>query len=234
MARLLWKPEKQNKKIVFKGPGITRGPAFIEVLMFSKVQISNMALVHLGSTRLINDLDEDSMEAKKCKAFIDVAIAMIFKQSRPEWARTIKTLALVETDETDLLPYSYLKPVDCADLISLSYGGNLYMAPTGVKWNFLESDQGTLIVSNLKDARAEYIKIISNTAMYPVDFVTALSYLLGYFIGPGLMSGDRIGVADSLFKKYRMFLSQAAASSRNETNDPVNENYTTPSIAARG
>lgn len=202
--------------------------------MFSKVQISNMALVHLGSTRLINDLDEDSMEAQKCKAFIDVAIAMIFKQSRPEWARTIKTLAFVESDETALLPYLYLKPTDCADLISIGYGGNVYMAPQNIRWNYLESDQGTLIATNIKEARAEYINIITNTAMYPVDFVTALSYLLGYFIGPGLMSGDRLGVADSLFSKYRMFLSQAAASSKNETNDPVNEDYVTPSIAARG
>ncbi len=40
--------------------------------MFSKAQIGNMSIMHFRSTKLINDLDEDSQEAIVCRQFYDV------------------------------------------------------------------------------------------------------------------------------------------------------------------
>lgn len=199
--------------------------------MFAKVDIFNMALGHLGVSKIITDVNEESLEAAALRNFYNIARGMIFRAVDWPFARTIKPLALVKETPNEEWSYQYQYPADCAKFLRILNGYQYETSDLKADHVQLDTEDGTMILANNQEAIAEYIRVIENTGVYPDDFVLAFSYLLASLSAMTVTGGDPLKYGEKNFGLYRMFLSTAAANNKNE-NSRAQSNYT-PSIAAR-
>ncbi len=68
------------------------------------------------------------------------------------------------------MAYSYKYPQNCADFIGIF---NPYSLDRKIEYVFENSDQGTLILTNQPEAVGEITALITDTGVYPPDFVLA-------------------------------------------------------------
>lgn len=200
--------------------------------MFAKVDIFNMALGHLGISKIITDVDEESLEAAALRNFYDIARDMIFRAIDWPFARVIKPLALIEETPNEEWNFKYEYPADCALFLKIVTGYYYDTSELKAEFELLNTDTGTAILAQQQEATAQYIKVITQTGMYPPDFVIALSYLLASLAAMSITSGDPLKLGEKNLGLYRAFLGIAAASSKNENHRRIVGSYT-PSIQAR-
>lgn len=199
--------------------------------MFTTADIFNMALGHLGISKVITDVNEQSLEASALRTFYKIARNMIFRAVDWPFARTIKPLELVLETPNEEWNFQYQYPVDCANFLRVVTGRGYQPTDFHSQHVQLNTDAGTMILSNQNEAVGEYIRILENPGLYPPDFVIAMSYLLAGLSAMQLTSGDPLKLGERNLGLYKAFLGTAAASNKNENKRA--QNSTTPSIAAR-
>jgi len=184
---------------------------------YTKTEIANMAISHLGSGKVIADLDSDkSQEGAACRQFWTVAYEMM--QRGFDWPFLTKTaaLTLVASDPSDEWAFSYRYPPDCAVARRILSGVRNDTLETEAKYTIMRDDTGLLIYADAEDAELEYGIRDTSTALWPVDFCLALSYLLASLVAPRIAAGDpfqRGAIAQKLFVYAE---SNARANARNE------------------
>lgn len=201
--------------------------------MFAKVDIFNMALGHLGISKVITDVNEASLEASALRTFYNVSRNMIFRAVDWPFARTIKPLELVLETPNEEWNYQYQYPADCANFLKIVTGLQYEGSDLRAQHLQLYTDSGTMILSNNPEAIGEYIRIIENTGVYPPDFVLAQSYLLASLSAISLASGDPLKLGEKNLALYKSFLGVAAAANKNESHRSAPAVASTPSMAAR-
>lgn len=191
--------------------------------MTSVVEICNMALRHLGVSREIQDIDENSKEAAACRAFYENTRDEVLRDFDWSFARRRDTLSVVETDPNLDWSYSYARPADAVAIRNIPNDAGIRTdtASSRVPFDEGRDDTQELIFTDQVDAELVYTIRETNPEKYPPDFVSALSLLLASYIGPSVAGGDQFKLADRAFALYERKIPRAQRNNaREERRDP--------------
>lgn len=203
--------------------------------MATSTTIANLALSHIGHGVTIDDLDtEQTREA--------IAVRTVFEQARDEvlrdfaWPFATKevALALVETLTSDTAEwgYAYRYPADCFRLRRLKSGVRNDTRASRAKYKITRDDDGPLILTDAESVEAEYTVLVSEVDQWPVDFRTAVSRLIAYYVAPSITAGSKFFRPDVLWAEYQNALGRAMSNAANEEqrDEPPDSEF----ITARG
>lgn len=192
----------------------------------SPVGIANMALSHIGAKSTIESLDEDSPEANQCEIWYDHSRLQVLEAYDWNFARKRKTLALhgdtISETAADPLAgvwaFRYSYPSDCvaARKIQNPNAPPDDAIPFEVETS-LNGEQKS-ILTNREDAVLVYTWDLTNTDMFSILFVSALSHLLAHEIAFSITGERKIKITE--LGIYDKILPQATAKSANEGVDP--------------
>lgn len=145
---------------------------------FSKIDIWNLALSHLGIKQEVVSETEESDEAKACRRFYDLAREELLREFPWSFARKTAALALIRENPTPFWIYEYRYPSDCLFFLRLVASSSIALDRRNMEFELSADASGRVIWTNLKDAMAEYTSSAENTLLYTPHFVKALSYRL--------------------------------------------------------
>lgn len=182
--------------------------------------ICNLALSHVGSSTVLQSMNETFKEAQQCRLHYDQCRRETLQ--RTNWTFSHRTIDLsLQGQAPSKWQFSYAYPADCLRVLAV-YNPDLYdrrrsplppyqlaASPNGEQRN-IWSDQELAVADIIGDVTA--------VSIFDGQFVTALSYLLAARIAPALMGGDSV---DALIQKHEFYLGQAAGSSKSESNEDM-------------
>lgn len=223
--------------------------------MASAVDISNLALSHLGEQPLVTALTpvpSGGAYASKCAIFYPIARDAFLEMHDWGFATRRKTLGELALGD-DLPPawaYAYEFPSDCVKprrVLPPGAPANLLPPPGGAQPVALDDDRGQdfkvemtptgvkVIYTNVEDAVLIYTRQVTDTTKFTPLFVLALSRLLAaHLAGPVIKGETGMKVAAA---QMRIFLElEGARAMSSDANARQSNPYTTaiPSaIAAR-
>ncbi len=183
-------------------------------MAYTKVDIGNMALSHLGEAR-INSFSEQSEEAQECSLWYDVCRQEMIEASEWTFARTRVTLELHNEAATDgLFCYRYKWPVGQVYLRRLQhpFSRQSKKVPFMVELAPIAGDMS--IQTDLEDAIGVFSVDQTNAALFTPKFVTALSHLMAARMAVALTGKE--SHQRNQYQLYQIFLSSARASDANQ------------------
>lgn len=184
--------------------------------MASKIEICNMALGNVGTSKTIASIDEASNEARACKTYYDQVLKEVLRVRPWPFSTGMVQLALVETQPNPIWHYSYRYPSDCAKVRRIVPSD--VMVDDNYRDPFIISSDtaGRLVLSNQINAMAEITKIITDPLLFDEGFINAITWLLAAKIAPSLTGNNYQKVLDRVERGYLVALSSAGASAMNE------------------
>lgn len=194
--------------------------------MSVKTDICNRALVRLGNSKFISDVDnENSPNAKSFRLIFDDERDFILRDFAWNWAKQYSALALVDGSDSTVTnydwKYAYGVPADCAMARRLSTRRagrrNSTGYPAGLDADIAgctppafelgQNDNGALLFTDEKDAILEYTKIITNLGRWDAIARSALAWRLALNLAGPL---SRIkGIVDTCNGAYETEIDKA-------------------------
>jgi len=165
------------------------------------VDICNKALSRLGHTESISALSDNTLAAILCNRFYNEARESLLKLY--PWNFAVKNyvaLTEVTTESDDTFEYVYEYPADCLRIIRL---GTEDDAGEPVHNVFsVKMVKGTVlwtkrIVTDVEDARVQYIYDVQDVDSMPAEFVKALSLMLATDLAAPLSSSAQLSAGVS-------------------------------------
>lgn len=188
--------------------------------MASKIEICNLALTHLGVGKEIANLETEASEAAEaCNRVYDLSRQETLRDFNWPFATRFVALALVEENPTTEWAYSYRYPSDCLKIKRILSGLRNDNRQSRIPYKIIGDNSGSLIYCDEKLAECEYTFNEEDPAKYPVDFIMALSFRVGYYIASRLTKGDPFKLKDYCLQMYQATISKAARNSFNEQQD---------------
>lgn len=185
--------------------------------MASETEICNLSLGHLGHTSFIGNLEtEKSNEANICRVFYPKARDEALKDFPHSFSTKFASLALVSANPTTEWAYAYQYPTDCLHFRRILSGIRNDTRQSRVPYRIVHGESKKLIYTDMENVVAEYSMKVTETERYPVDFIMTLSFLLAFYIAPGLTSGDPFKLGDRALKLYEMERIKTNAANENE------------------
>jgi len=179
-----------------------------------------MALGHLGIGKQIASLTEKSAEAAACNRFYEQSRDEVLRDFPWPFATKILALGLIEEDPNDEWDFSYRYPSDCMNFRRILSGTRNDSRQTRVSYRLANDVSGRLIYTDEEDAVGEYTEHVTDTALFPPDFVSTVSMILAAYIAPGLTAGDPFKMGERAIKLYEYQRNKAQG---NATNEEQNE-----------
>jgi hypothetical protein len=200
--------------------------------MASEIDISNLALSHLGDAANVSDFDEGSAQADHCRRFYPIARDTLLEMHAWSFATRRIVLAELSDPPDSMWSYAYSLPSNMVRALGV-------VPPDGddkdTQDYVIETDDtGTKILfTNTAEAVLRYVVKITDTAQFSPLFTDALTWLLAsYVAGPLIKGSEGIRAAREASAAFRAQFGAAAASDANQEQVKLNE---MPSaVAARG
>ncbi|MCC3733708.1 hypothetical protein LLS47_12295 [Rouxiella badensis] len=189
--------------------------------MASVIQICNIALMRIGSSRTINSLSEQSKQADVCNVFYETARDAVLSDFPWNFAAKRVVLADLGVPSSDW-QYGYRYPTDCMRVIEIMVPGIRFPTP-GMRLPFeVGSDSdgtGKIIYTNEAQAQLRYVGKVTDPNMFDAQFSDALSWrLAAEFSMPLSASGD---LGNKALQMYNSVILSAGARSNNESQEPL-------------
>lgn len=211
--------------------------------MASEVDISNLALAHLGDTATVSSIrpPEGSPQARLCAQFYPIARNSLLEMASwgfatkrailaevantwPEWqyaysvpAGMVNVLAVLPEDATDDYEADFPvpdQPLFPPDLRAISSPSIYTPQPYTME---TDADGNQIILTNCPNAHLRFTAIVTDTTKFSPLFVLALSYLLASMLAGPLIKGETgAQIAASMMQKFQLFEAQAEASDANQ------------------
>lgn len=194
--------------------------------MASKTEICNMALSHISNKEIADYDTEQSEEGRTCRIFYPTALTATLRDFYWPFATRTKALSLVASNPTPEWQYSYRYPSDCVDIKRILSGYRNDTRQSRVPFIISNDDTGSLILTDMAEAKAEYTVNNVSTERFPPDFLLGLSYRLAHFLVPRMTSGDPFKMKSEILALYDKEIAKAKANARNEgqfDEDPASE-----------
>lgn len=203
------------------GPGPGGTIEDCECCMATRLAISNMALAHIGVSRLLTAIDEDSREAAIIEAFWETDLAYALRAFPWPFATRYATLTLHDGDSDDPVNedwvYAYRYPTDCLfarRLVVDGTGRQFDPAPPPFREGN-DSTVGKLIYSDQEDAILEYTSGASGIECHgDAVFQMALSWLTASHLAPALARNGL--TAEKCVRMFEYTLERAKGLAANE------------------
>jgi hypothetical protein len=181
----------------------------------SEVQICNFALSNCRDARYIEARDEQTEQAIQCDLWYDDTRDELLR--RADWGFARKRLALVPSgDPPAEWVYRYALPADCIMPRGIEDGVRVRTFDQSLKYA-IEGDgtgHGKVILMDVTDAVLIYTMRVADVAIYPPEFVKALSWELAACIALPLAKSQEI-VSDTI-QKSEAFTGRAIVMNLNE------------------
>jgi hypothetical protein len=200
--------------------------------MASEIDISNLALSHLGDAANVSDFDEGSAQADHCRRFYPIARDSLLEMHA--WSFATRRIALPELTNPpeSMWAYAYGVPSNMARALAV-------LSPVGDDKDTQDfiietgSDGLRVLFTNQAEAMLRYVVKITDTGQFSPLFVDALTWLLASYVAGPLIKGDAgIKVGQAMAGAFRTQFAIATAADANQQQTKLNE---MPSaIAARG
>lgn len=187
--------------------------------MSSRTQIANLALIKIGVSKQISNVDTDtSREAITIRTLMDQEIAFVLRDFPWPFATAYETLALVAGTSTvpanNDWQYSYRYPSDCMFARRIVVPSVGRRDPNPPPFRIGRDSQGRLLYTNIEDAELEYTARIDDSEEFDSIFVGALSWKLAAGAAPPL---SRIkGIIEVCLNGYEYEKTQARSRALNE------------------
>lgn len=194
--------------------------------MASIVEICNMSLSHLGSSKEIASLTERSQEAAACNRFYSTALKATIRDFGWSFSTKFSKVPLIKSQPTPEWAYSYRVPSDSLKVRRIVSGIVPETEASRIAFVLAEDEAGGIILTNQPDAEIEYTFRADDPARYPPDFVLALSYRLAAYIAPRITAGDPNRLGDKAARSYLFELGIARTNSvmeQSPVEDPDSE-----------
>lgn len=190
--------------------------------MSSKSDICNLALLALGVTRTLTNVDtETSDEALACRRWYQVSLDFVLEDF--DWNFARRRVALAELDiESSVWSYVYAYPSECAkprrieiEGVRTPYAEQRIPFKTGGETT--QSGDIRVIYTDQEAAVLVYTKKITDAGLFDAHFVLALTFLLATNIAMSLTVDQKL--AANAGANYRSMKLTAFASDLNEGQD---------------
>jgi hypothetical protein len=167
--------------------------------MASEVEISNLALSHLGDSATVASLSppEGSAQAERCARFYPLARDVMQEDFNWSFCVRRKMLALVADWNSGKWAYAYAAPSEMIRPISISLADassdqvDSFGTQTGAPFQMESTDTGQLVIlTNLPDAELRYTVKVSDSTKFSAQFVEALSWRLASMLAGPIIKGD--------------------------------------------
>lgn len=181
-------------------------------------EICNQALLHLGQTRLLSNLDTDrSVAAVACRAFYDTMRESVFSEYPWSRATKIAALDLIDEEPNDEWDYMYRLPVACLFARKIQSDYRTDSADSRVPYRIArDAEEGLVIFTDREDAILEYTERVSDVSQDTAKLALAQSCLLAFLIAPGLTGGDPFKLGARAANTYASVIASAKAHDANE------------------
>lgn len=211
----------------------------------NSVDISNLALSHLGDTATVASIDppEQSIQAQLCARFYPQARNTMLEMAAWSFATRRISLALYSTNPSTTWLYSYAVPGDMINAIAIiaadagdDYSQAFYppvqfpypqgyTMPPGLSvyvpqpYSQERSPDGRteLILTNVENATLRYTSYSTDTTQYPFQFILALSYLLASMLaGPLIKGAEGAQLGQQMLTFFKAWSGDAEANDANQ------------------
>lgn len=195
--------------------------------MASEVEISNLALSHLGSYT-INALTEASQEARKCKLYYPNARNFVLRDFSWNFAEKRAYLAEISDVTPVGYDYAYAYPSDCLKARCI------YNEVTGgepIDFIITATDDLTdkMILTNQATTILIYTAKITDPNVFDASFINALSFKLASDLAQPITK--KTVLQQAMIKAYARYMAMAHTSNATESKDT--SEIDNPFIAAR-
>lgn len=185
----------------------------------AEIDLYNLALSHIGNSKEVQSVNENSAEARACKRFYAQTRDEILREFPWPFAKVTVALALVETDPTTEWKYAYRYPVDCVFFRRILGDCRIEVRDTRVPYLIGQDAEGKLVYTDRQSAVAEYTVAVSDTSTFDPLFAQALAFKLGFYIAPRVTASDPFKLGQRAFTLYQMAVEQARDMALNEQQD---------------
>ncbi len=186
-------------------------------MAFTKEDIGNMALSHVGDAR-INNFEEKTPEARECALWYDICRMESLEDLNWNFARSRQTASLHAEDPPEAVwSFRYKLPVRYLKMrwIENPFGRTRLRIPFQIE---LAPVDGTrTILTNAEDAVFIYTRDQGNVATFSPKYITALSHLMAARMSKGLNGTDKDQRIQ--YQLYNVMLTRAMASNANEADE---------------
>lgn len=188
----------------------------------SKVQIANMALLHIGDST-IESFTEESNEALRVSIWYEPCVKEALESYDWSFARRRATLALHGDDAPEgEWTFRYVLPDDCLKPLRLVNPAGKTADKVPYTLELDDSAAERTLLTDLESAKLVYTANIQDPVFYPMQFVVALSHLLAARLA--YANTAKRTLASDQYNLFIRFMGVAAAGDHNaETPDPPRE-----------
>lgn len=191
--------------------------------MSSKTEIANMALRDIGISRTVTDVDLDrTAEAQAIRDYYNITLKTVLRAFPWPFALRRQTLAQLSANPLTEWGFGYRVPPEALRVWRLPSGYRPDTRKTILPYEIESDANGEIIYSSESPANVLITVLVTNTELYPADFVTALHYRLAADVAPSVTAGDPYKLGPAVAQKYMYQLTQAkiAASTESQSNLP--------------
>lgn len=213
--------------------------------MLTEVETVNLGLSHLGHTKAIADLDENSQEARLAKRWLNVSHRQLLGMHDWRIAQKVVTLNLVEENPTTEWLYSYRTPTDCIKPREIPYYATgqsqivdpdeAVLAQLGnqikIAFDISSDTTGGLIYANVSSPSLKYTRYMEIAEMH-IEYCITLSHLLAKRLIIPLGKTDMIGISDKIKVEFEQSYADAQAAELNHI-QPIKTNHSAFTLARR-
>lgn len=224
--------------------------------MASEVDISNIALAHLGDTATVASLypPEGSAQAEHCARFYPVARDALLEMHAWSFATRRIALPLLNT-VVSTWAYVYKMPNDVINVMAVippeanddysmrmsypsQYGYNPEIIPSAGSYipqpYHIETlaDGTQVVMTNQENAVLRYTRKVTDTTQFSPLFTTTLTWFLASMLAGPMIKGD-VGAAEAkrCLQMMQVYLTEATASDAQQRN--IHPNPVVPWMAGR-
>lgn len=182
----------------------------------AEANVANVALVRVGHTKLLEDLDGNDVTSKTCKALLSHTRDMLL-QARPwKFATLRKVLAVLADDEDDAearsgWAYTYTLPTDC--LMARYIWGGVDAPVKGQEIPFrIESSRdlkSRVLLSNYAEAELVYTAKVTEPVRWDPLFAEAVAMKMAADLAFGIAKKPALG--EALTRAFFIALNAAGA-----------------------
>jgi|SRR5690349_4335136 len=185
--------------------------------MAANSDVINQALVHLGITEKIADINStDSNEAEAIKRVYDNALAEVLREVDWSFARKAQTLALLSAVPLIKWQYQYSRPDDCIRFIRIDSGAPVDDEKSAVPFEEGWSELGPVILTNQPDAVGEFIVLVDDPTHWDALFTRMFALKIAVLTAPAVGRGDPFKITERCEFQYEKAKRKAVIAMRRE------------------
>lgn len=185
--------------------------------MYDSTILSNMALSHLSVSKEIDDLNEDSEEARACLRFYKPAIHTTLRRHHFGQTNDYVQLSKIADNPNDEWAFSYSYPAFTLKVDKILSGFRKDTMQSLVRYKVARGSPGRIILTDQEFACARCVMFEDgDEAYFQDDLAIAFSFFLAHLIAPRIARADPFGLGPRAKREWQMMISEAQANDANE------------------